>query len=62
MKENGALLGKGTLPWKEIAGYLKEHNYYGDGWMQIESSNPEGADVTTNYKQNLNFLRGLFHV
>lgn len=61
MKENGALLGKGTLPWKEIAGYLKEKNYYGDGWMQIESSNPEGADVTTNYKQNLNFLRGLFH-
>ena len=60
MKENGALLGKGTLPWKEITDYLKEKNYYGDGWMQIESSNPDGADVVTNYKHNLNFLRELF--
>jgi sugar phosphate isomerase/epimerase len=61
MKENGALLGNGTLPWKEISDYLQKHNYYGDGWMQIESSNPDRADVVTNYKHNLNFLRGLFH-
>jgi L-ribulose-5-phosphate 3-epimerase len=60
MKENGALLGKGTLPWKEISDYLKEKNYYGDGWMQIESSNPDSADVVTNYKHNLIFLRALF--
>lgn len=60
MKENGALLGTGTLPWKEISDYLKDNNYYGDGWMQIESSNPEGADVVTNYTYNLNFLRRLF--
>jgi L-ribulose-5-phosphate 3-epimerase len=60
MKENGALLGNGTLPWKEISDYLKEKNYYGDGWMQIESSNPDSGDVVTNYKHNLNFLRQLF--
>jgi sugar phosphate isomerase/epimerase len=60
MKENGALLGNGTLPWKEISDYLKEKNYYGDGWMQIESANPDSADVVTNYKHNLNFLRDLF--
>jgi L-ribulose-5-phosphate 3-epimerase len=60
MKENRALLGNGTLPWKEIRDYLKEHNYYGDGWMQIESSNPETSDVITNYKHNLKFLRELF--
>jgi L-ribulose-5-phosphate 3-epimerase len=60
MKENGTLLGNGTLPWKEISDYLKEKNYYGDGWMQIESSNPDSADVVTNYKHNLNFLRDLF--
>jgi L-ribulose-5-phosphate 3-epimerase len=60
MKENGALLGNGTLPWKEISDYLKENNYYGDGWMQIESSNPDSGDVVTNYKHNLKFLTELF--
>ncbi len=61
MKENGKLLGNGDLPWKEIKNYLVEHNYYGDGWMQIESSNPEKADVVTSYKHNLQFLRELFN-
>lgn len=60
MKENGALLGHGTLPWKEIGDYLKEKHYYGDGWMQIESSNPDGADLVTSYKHNFNFLKELF--
>lgn len=60
MKENGALLGKGTLPWREIKDYLAEQNYYGDGWMQIESSNPDTADVVTNYKHNMKFLQELF--
>lgn len=60
MKENGALLGQGTLPWQEIRNYLVEKNYHGDGWMQIESSNPEGSDVVTNYTHNLKFLRQLF--
>ena len=60
MKENGALLGNGTLPWTAIKDYLVENNYYGDGWMQIESSNPESAGVVTNYKHNLKFLRELF--
>ena len=60
MKENGTLLGDGSLPWKEIRNYLVEKNYYGDGWMQIESSNPDSADVVTNYKHNLKFLQDLF--
>lgn len=60
MKENGVLLGNGTLPWNEISNYLDKNNYYGDGWMQIESSNPESGDVVTNYKHNLNFLKELF--
>ena len=60
MKENGALLGNGTLPWTAIRDYLVENNYYGDGWMQIESSNPQSADVVTNYKHNLKFLSELF--
>jgi L-ribulose-5-phosphate 3-epimerase len=60
MKENGALLGKGSLPWSEIRDLLAEINYFGDGWMQIESANPNGSDVITNYKHNLQFLQKLF--
>lgn len=60
MKENGALLGKGSLPWQKIRDELYEMDYFGDGWMQIESSNPEGEDVVTNYKKNLQFLQQLF--
>ena len=41
---------------------LKKNNYFGDGWMQIESSNPDSADVVTNYKHNLNFLKDLFSI
>ncbi len=61
MKENGKLLGNGDLPWNDIRDLLKQINYRGDGWMQIESSNPEGSDVVTNYKHNLKFLRELFN-
>jgi sugar phosphate isomerase/epimerase len=60
MKENGQLLGKGDLPWQEIRDLLAKLNYTGDGWMQIESSNPETADVITNYKHNKHFLQELF--
>lgn len=61
MKENGQLLGKGDLPWSAIRDQLEQMNYTGDGWMQIESSNPETADVVTNYKHNLKFLQELFN-
>jgi L-ribulose-5-phosphate 3-epimerase len=61
MKENGQLLGKGDLPWIGIRDLLEELNYKGDGWMQIESSNPKDADVVTNYRHNLKFLRELFN-
>lgn len=61
MKENGFLLGQGTLDWKEIAETLIGMNYYGDGWMQIEGSNPKGAALVTSYKHNLKFLQELFN-
>jgi sugar phosphate isomerase/epimerase len=60
MKENGFLLGKGTLDWKKISETLREMNYHGDGWMQIESARPKGADIVECYKQNASYLRGLF--
>lgn len=62
MKENGFRLGEGTMDWKKISETLIEMEYYGDGWMQIESANPKGADVTESYKHNLAFLRKQFNI
>lgn len=60
MKENGALLGKGDLQWQKIRDLMYDMEYYGDGWMQIEGSIPDGGDTITSYKHNLAFLRQLF--
>ncbi|HEY9525743.1 MAG TPA: sugar phosphate isomerase/epimerase family protein, partial [Anaerolineales bacterium] len=60
MKENGSLLGQGTMDWRTISETLIEMEYYGDGWMQIESSIPNGADVVGSYQHNSEFLREFF--
>jgi sugar phosphate isomerase/epimerase len=57
MKENGFLLGQGTLDWQKISELLYEMHYYGDGWMQIEWSMPDNANVVESYQYNLRFLR-----
>jgi L-ribulose-5-phosphate 3-epimerase len=60
MKENGSLLGQGSMPWNDVRDLVYEINCYGDGWMQIEGAIPESGDVITSYKHNLKFLRELF--
>jgi sugar phosphate isomerase/epimerase len=60
MKENGFLLGQGTMDWKSISETLAEMGYYGGGWMQIESATPKGAGVVESYKHNAAFLKKLF--
>ncbi len=60
IKENGFLLGKGTLDWRKISEAIYETGYYGDGWMQIEGGLPKEADLVESYKYNLSLLRGLF--
>jgi sugar phosphate isomerase/epimerase len=60
MKENGYLLGQGTVDWPAVATTLKEINYHGNGWMQIEGSVPKGADLIDSYKHNLRYLKQLF--
>lgn len=60
LKENGVLLGKGTMDWTRICETLLTMNYFGSGWMQIEGALPKDADVTDSYKQNLNFLKRCF--
>lgn len=60
MKENGFLLGKGTMDWQRIGHTLADVGYHGDGWMQIEWSKPKEMAVVESYKQNLAFLRTIF--
>jgi sugar phosphate isomerase/epimerase len=61
IKENGVLLGEGSLPWPQIRDLLYEMKYYGDGWMQIEWAMPKEADVVQSYRHNLQFVRTLFN-
>lgn len=60
MKENGFLLGQGTLQWPQIRDLIYEMGYYGNGWMQIEWAMPKDTDVVASYKHNLQFPRKLF--
>jgi L-ribulose-5-phosphate 3-epimerase len=60
MKENGFLLGKGTMDWQRIGHTLADVGYYGDGWMQIEWAKPKEAGIVESYKHNFAFLRDIF--
>jgi len=60
IKENGKLLGEGTLDWVKIGETLAAIDYKGDDWMQIEWSLPEGADVVSGYQHNLRYLKDSF--
>ena len=60
MKENGQLLGKGTLDWEKICQTLIAMEYVGNGWMQIEGATPKDADVIESYKHNQDFLKQSF--
>ncbi|HSB91691.1 MAG TPA: sugar phosphate isomerase/epimerase family protein [Flavitalea sp.] len=59
IKENGFLLGKGTLNWKQVFEAIKEIGYTGDGWAQIEGAIPDGAAMLPSYKHNLAYLQSL---
>jgi L-ribulose-5-phosphate 3-epimerase len=62
IKENGKLLGEGTLDWFKIGETLAAIDYKGDGWMQIEWSLPEGTDVVSGYQRNLQYLKESFGI
>jgi L-ribulose-5-phosphate 3-epimerase len=59
IKENGFLLGSGTMDWKKIFDTLMDMSYRGDGWMQIEWAMPKEADIIKSYQHNLQFLKEL---
>jgi L-ribulose-5-phosphate 3-epimerase len=58
MKENGYLLGKGLVDFKEVRKAIDDIGY--EGWMQIEGAVPEGADMFESYVHNEAYLRSLF--
>jgi L-ribulose-5-phosphate 3-epimerase len=60
IKENGQLLGNGSMDWPAIAELLYKIGYYGDGWIQLEWAMPENASVEDSYRHNLGFLQQLF--
>jgi len=60
IKENGSLLGNGSLDWQAIGNAIYDTGYYGDGWMQIEGAKPDGADTIESYRYNLQFLKNIF--
>ena len=60
MKENGFLLGNGTLDWPEICETLSDMGYYGDGWMQIEGARPKELSIVDSYKHNHAYLKKVF--
>jgi L-ribulose-5-phosphate 3-epimerase len=60
MKENGFLLGKGTVDWKAVSDAVYESGYHGNGWMQIEGAIPPGGDIVESYRHNLAYLHKLF--
>ncbi|MCO5236596.1 MAG: sugar phosphate isomerase/epimerase [Chitinophagaceae bacterium] len=60
MKENGFLLGGGTVNWNEVSKAVYDTGYHGSGWMHIEGANPKGGNIIESYRHNLSYLRERF--
>lgn len=54
-KENGFLLGKGKVDFKEVRKAIDEIGF--EGWVQIEGAVPEGAQMLESYVENNKFVR-----
>lgn len=59
-KENGFLLGKGEIDFKEVRNAIDDIGY--DGWVQIESAVPKNADMLKSYIHNNTYLRSILEV
>lgn len=60
IKENGQLLGNGTLDWHKIGETLASIDYKGDGWMQIEGALTKETPIVSGYQHNLQYLKKSF--
>ncbi len=57
-KENGSLLGKGKVNFKEVRKAIDDIGYA--GWLQIEGAVPKGAQLFDSYVKNISYLRSVF--
>lgn len=57
-KENGFLLGKGRIDFKEVRKAIDDIGY--TGWIQIEGAVPEKAGILESYIENNKFMRTTF--
>lgn len=57
-KENGSLLGRGKVDFRQVRSALDDIGY--TGWIQIEGAVPSGAAMLESYQANCKFLRGIF--
>lgn len=60
MKENGFLLGEGTVDWNGVSKAVQKTKYRGSGWVHIEGANPKGGNLVESYRHNLSYLRERF--
>lgn len=56
-KENGFLLGKGRIDFKQVKKCMEDIDYRGN--IQIEGAVPEGSAMLPSYKLNNQFVRSL---
>lgn len=56
-KENGNLLGKGKIDFREVRKALDDINY--TGWIQIEGAVPPKQPMLESYISNNKFLRSV---
>lgn len=57
-KENGFLLGKGRIDFKEVRKAIDDIGY--NGWIQIEGALPQKAEILPSYIENAKFMRTTF--
>jgi sugar phosphate isomerase/epimerase len=58
LKENGFLLGGGRVDFQKVREAVDAIGFA--GWMQIEGSVPEGAEMLPSYQENCRFARATF--
>ena len=55
LKENGALLGQGSIDWPRIRQLLNEIHF--KGWAQLEGAMPPGKTLDEAYPRNVQYAR-----
>lgn len=58
-KENGYLLGQGKVDFPKVRKAIDDIDY--EGWVQIESAVPKGADMFESYLLNNKYIRSVLN-